>query len=223
MKGGFDSINKQFEAIDEQLRDIYGKLSQEKEPIKEYIKGNSLWEKVLTGVLLIKNIELVNNQMKELLDLTHSLGAIEEDKTEGTTNPMPDKIYNPSQEKLQTLEVEENKDISKYETSELALDIIKLRDQIFIANDSCTDKQQKMLTSLYEELGRILKINGIESLEESGVFNSQYHTVIDTKATNQIQLNNTIAETYRPGYKIKNKIIRAQEVVIYKFKSSDNL
>jgi molecular chaperone GrpE (heat shock protein) len=206
MNSNFEATNKHFAGIYEQLKDIYEKLSREKGDIKEYLKGNSLWEQIFPGVLLMKNIELINSQMQDLLNLTHSLGRMEDDKVK-LIDSTEDEMQG-SQEEYDNLQNTEN---------ELALDIIKLRDQIFIAKYSCSEKQQKILLSLYEELGRILKINGIEPLEEEKIFNSQYHIVIDTKVTDKIQLNNTIAETYRPGYKINGKILRAQEVVLYRY------
>lgn len=213
MNYNLETTNRQFEDIYEQLKAVYEKLSKERGEIKEYVNGNSMWGQILPAVLLMKNIELINSQMQDLLNLTHSLGKVEENN-DTAANSYEDNTI-PS--------VEENGDSnSEDKLSALALDIIKLRDQIFIAKYNCSDKQKKVLLSIYEELGRILKINGIEPLEEGNIFNSQYHTVIETKTTDKIQLNNTIAAIYRPGYRIKSKVLRTQEVVLYKYESVDD-
>lgn len=214
VKESFEPANKQYEVIYDQLREVYSKLSQEKGQVKEYFKSNIIWEQVFPGVLLMKNIELINKHMKELLDMSFSLGKIEENHMEEISNSMENEIQQPS--------LEGEKKITNEEVSELALDIIKLRDQILIARYGYDDKRQRILASVYEELGRILKVNGIEPLEEKELFNSEYHIIIGTKVTNNIKLDNTIAEIYRPGYRTKNKILRAQEVVIYKYDAKGN-
>lgn len=210
MDGKFESSDKQLEDIYKQLESIHRKLSQDNCCIKSYPNKNSLWEQFLPAVLIMKNIELLNKQANDLLKQTSSESQKEtpnEVPKENSSKAGPEEIVPNSKFK-------ESEDGSP---GELAVDIIKLRDQILLAKLSCNDGKKSILNSLYEELGRILKTNGIEELDSQKVFNSEWNTVVDVKSTNIKEMDNTIADICRPGYKMGGKIIRAQEVVVYRY------
>lgn len=65
MKSKFETTNKCLEDIQ--------KLLNEKELASQYSTRNSLWEHVFQGVLLIKDLELLKQQMEDILKLTLSL------------------------------------------------------------------------------------------------------------------------------------------------------
>lgn len=119
------------------------------------------------------------------------------------------------------VEINPEKNNENMSPEPLALDIIKLRDQLLVAKYSSDEKTLKFINSLYKETGRILNTYGIESLEEVGAFNSQYHTIVDTKETDNLELKDKIAESYRPGYRMNGKVIRSQEVVLYAYAEKD--
>ncbi|MDP4089729.1 MAG: nucleotide exchange factor GrpE [Bacillota bacterium] len=209
-------INSQLEDIDSKLLGVYTTLSHQKSSLKNSIKGKSLWEEIFPGVLIMKNIELLNQRLDEILKLTSSLSSFDRPEAESLTaapsvsepktaaEPEAGQETSPAKLKAEGLDP-------------LILDIIRLRDQLLIARYNCDENQQRILTSLYEELGRILRVNGVESLESEKIFNKQYHAVVEVKKTDRPELNNTIADTCRPGYRYKGEVIRAQEVILYRY------
>lgn len=101
----------------------------------------------------------------------------------------------------------------------LALSLIKFRDQLmyFQENFDAVGNPQavEMLKNLYAESGRFMKENRIEPLEDTGVLDAQRHTVVDTRPTDDPALENSIAQTFRAGYRLDGNIVRPQEVVVY--------
>lgn len=101
----------------------------------------------------------------------------------------------------------------------LAEGLIKFRDQLLYFKDKFAKdgdaKVVKFMASLYKETGRFMKENGVEPLEETGAFHPERHMVNSTQNTDDPALYNTIAETFRPGYRIGGEPYRPQEVILY--------
>lgn len=205
MEDKFETSNKQLEDIYKQMKNIYEKLSHDNKDIKSYANKNSLWEQFLPAVLMMKNIELLNKEMEGLLKL------LKETEIEA-----PKETVSHKEDHGKAILESKYKNIETENPGELAADIIKLRDQILIAKLSCNEMQKNMLNNLNEELGRILKSNGIDELPFEKAFNKELQAIVDVKITDIKELDNTVAEICRPGYRRNGKIIRAQEVVIYK-------
>ncbi|MCX7745512.1 MAG: nucleotide exchange factor GrpE [Clostridia bacterium] len=161
---------------------------------------------VLCGVLslsvsgwIFKEIRQVTKKIKEASSLKEkSLGSgIKE------TNTIPVKTTTSN-------EITVHKD-------KLVSDLIDQRDQLRINLDSASGDMAVFISSVYKKLGKVLKNNGIEPLEDSGRYNSTYQVVAGTKETNDRLLDETIVETFRPGYRLGDTVIRPQEVIIYAY------
>lgn len=104
----------------------------------------------------------------------------------------------------------------------LSLDLIKFRDQLMYFMDEFSENNDettvKLLTNLCKETGRFMKDNGIEPLEESGTFTTECHVVSSTVNVDSPDLDNTIAKTFRAGYRIDGQLYRPQEVVLNVYK-----
>lgn len=55
----------------------------------------------------------------------------------------------------------------------------------------------------------------LQGLEDTGVFDSSRHTVVETKPAPEPSKVNDIAEVFRPGYVYKGEVLRGQEIIIY--------
>jgi molecular chaperone GrpE (heat shock protein) len=185
-----------------------------------------LWDKVFPSIILKKNIEEINSQLNELLRITTKLqdDSLSDKRVINEVNSNDDfmDLNITDQEILQEKVDTEEKQIIRG-PDELALDIIKLRDQLIIAKEYADENTKKNLNNIYKEIGRILDNHGIESIDEVGDFNCQYQTIVETRDTDNIDLKDRIAESYKPGYRMNGKIIRAQEIIIYSYSSKENL
>jgi molecular chaperone GrpE (heat shock protein) len=127
-----------------------------------------------------------------------------------------DSIAELSKEYLQIAENIVPKLDSNLEPSPTTKELIKLRDWILFAkNNNSTDSS--ILNNLYQRLGHILAKEEIISLEAEEKFDCDRHQIIDTKITENIDLDDFIYSTIRPGYLFKNMLLRPQEVIVYKF------
>lgn len=110
--------------------------------------------------------------------------------------------------------------------SGLVLSLINFRDQLLYFQDEFRDdgdeRAVKLLGTLYKETGRLMnEEDGVESLEGGGDFSTDIHMVTSTESTHDQSLDNTIARTFRAGYRINGKLHRPQEVVLYVYKPKE--
>ena len=119
------------------------------------------------------------------------------------------------------LEIESQKTVlagAKKTTAAFIDDIIRFRDQLLIFRDGATGDILKFIEMQYKELGKILKKNGMEPLETAaGPFDESCQTVFQTVDTTDKELHMTVSETFRPGYRTADGLLRRQEVIVYKY------
>lgn len=103
-------------------------------------------------------------------------------------------------------------------------EIILMRDNLCMKEEVLKTEEKyqetnvwKLIQASYRETEAILKRMGIIIVNETGVFNSNIQLVTDTVATDVEELHDTVAQTFREGYRTVNKIIRPQEVVLYTY------
>ena len=76
----------------------------------------------------------------------------------------------------------------------------------------------EVLDIFYQELGEVLTRENVISLEEvGGRFNQGRQRVVATRATHDPAEHNIVAKSESPGYLFQERLVRPQEVVIYKF------
>lgn len=92
--------------------------------------------------------------------------------------------------------------------------LIKIRDDLLAAirhgGDGAT-----MARWAYDQLGDVLKLEGVTALEEQGQFDPERQQPLETRDTDDPAQDRTVAATVRPGYAASGTLIRAQEVVVY--------
>lgn len=231
-----DRINKKLQLTTAGLNEIKTSFASREQDISEsFVDPEGYMKDFMISNLISKNIDIIIGQISMLQNLVQIL-----DRDGKLVVPVIDNEVK-SQDNAQNQEKEigekdiQAKDTDLGETSKfrerpqnldsmypLGLDVIKLRDQLLIAKFGAEDDTAKMITDIYNELGRLLYLNGIEPIEDAGAFNKNRHMVIDICYTENLSLNNTIAETFRPGYCTKHKVIRPQEVILYKCKNNEH-
>ena len=104
---------------------------------------------------------------------------------------------------------------------EMIRGLIAVRDHLLIQRDWLKNQEtgkrdaEKFIEGQLAETAKILEKAGVEILEDEGDFDSGRHTVVDTRMTDDIFLENQIAEVFRPGYAYSGELLRGQEVILY--------
>ena len=111
------------------------------------------------------------------------------------------------------------------EMRDLISNIIAFRDSQLIRRDYLYDQGEdesgvpmRIVEASLKETANLLRKSGVEILEDTGVFSSQKHTIVDVRETQEESLDGQIAEVVRPGYCYQGEYLRGQEVIIYKMK-----
>jgi len=108
----------------------------------------------------------------------------------------------------------------KQEPSPIAKKIVALRDTMLLAKpkEGALLISAEVLDVFYQELGEILAQENVISLEEvGGRFNQERQRIIATKVTRDPAQHNIVTKSESPGYLFHERLLRPQEVVIYKF------
>jgi len=99
--------------------------------------------------------------------------------------------------------------------SPTAKQLINLRDWVLLAKSDCEVIKPELMDSVYKKLAKILELEGVIALEDTGLFDMDKHEIVGTEPTENPKENDLIHSTIRPGYLFKDKLIRPQEVIIY--------
>ena len=101
------------------------------------------------------------------------------------------------------------------------IDLILLFDRFDNTKKSLQENAsiEKTLNSFEDELLEILYRRDVEIIKLSGeIFNKKYQLALETEETSDKSKNNQIARVVRRGFKSGERVIRPEEVIIYKFK-----
>ena len=99
--------------------------------------------------------------------------------------------------------------------------LIALRDKLLLRKswleEQAPDEKnaQKVVDSQLRETARCLTNMGVEILEEGGAFDNRSQTAVETRPAKTPDQADQIAETFRPGYRFREEILRPQEVVLF--------
>jgi molecular chaperone GrpE (heat shock protein) len=101
---------------------------------------------------------------------------------------------------------------------------ISFRDSIILKEGLCSDKEDetskqllKLLNMLFKETAVMAEKNKLLVLDQKGAYDSDKQIVTDVRPTKERELHDTVAETFRPGYRYQDKLIRPQEVILYSY------
>lgn len=101
--------------------------------------------------------------------------------------------------------------------------MISMRDALFTRMELMrenglpdTDERIRILRASLLETANVLDRMGVSILEDSGAFDPARHTAVDTEPTDDPALDGCIARVFRPGYLYQGKMLRGQDVIIFK-------
>lgn len=188
-----------------------------------YLEGLNVQVKQAIQAMKDKQLDNWNNQQNEsrIVELEQ---ALEQERNQTQTTLEQERSHAQEAEKKLRLalqeEQERNEQFCKEQLS-MIKDLISLRDKLLLRKSWLEDQApdeanaQKLVISQLRETARFLTQQGVEILEEEGIFDSQYQTVVETRPAENSEQVGLIAETFRPGYRFRGDILRPQEVVLF--------
>lgn len=148
--------------------------------------------------------------------LKKQLTALSQEK-EDAEKSFQEKIFNLSEK------FEEEKEI---QFLSFVKEIILIRDNLTMKEEMLKSEENyreskayKLIQLSYHETENILNRIGVSVINQNGPFNNLIQMVSDTTPTDNEELHDTVAKTFREGYRTKDKLIRLQEVILYSFKN----
>lgn len=117
----------------------------------------------------------------------------------------------------------EKKRVEQYCKEQLSAihDLIALRDKLLLRKSWLEDQApeeksaHKVVISQLREIARCLTNWGVEILEAGGAFDNHFQTVVETRPAENTEQDGQIAETFRPGYRFRDEVLRPQEVILF--------
>jgi hypothetical protein len=93
-------------------------------------------------------------------------------------------------------------------------ELIALRDMVTAASES--DGAAKALAAVGRKLGHVLEREGVRALEDEGEFDYRFQEIVDVRRTADPGQDERVCETIRPGYALGERVLRPQQVVVYR-------
>jgi molecular chaperone GrpE (heat shock protein) len=94
--------------------------------------------------------------------------------------------------------------------------LIELRDSVQAAIETVDKGAGLALHQVARRIGEILTGAGITPIEELGRFDPARHNAVDTMATDDDALDDTLASSVRSGYLRDGVLLRRQDVIVYR-------
>lgn len=113
-------------------------------------------------------------------------------------------------------------EVREYGRENILYDIIVELDTLLI-NEKCTDNEdeRERLSNIINGFYKMLKKWDVERLYNTDdrikTFNSETDNAVMAIPTTDKTLDNTICNIVKHGYRFRNKILRYEEVIVYKF------
>lgn len=176
-------------------------------------------------ILENKSLEMTNSRISKELDSSNL--EILELKNELETVRKSSKTTNSVSPEVNIELASKNKDLQKeieQQYLSFSKEIILMRDNLSMKEEMLRSEEEyqetkvwKLVQASYRETEAILKRMGIIVVNQTGAFDSTIQLVTDTVPTETKELHDTVAQTFREGYRTIDKIIRPQEVVLYSY------
>ena len=200
------------------------KVSQMPVPLvwlEKLIQDNQLYDYLenLTGLSVqavekLKDIKLdawSNQESERRLDEAYQ--RLEEQDLQLTQNMQAAELLKNENTKLREQMFGEQKTLIKA--------VITLRDNLLMKKEWLESSMPeevtaaKLINGQLQETAKMLEDMGVEIMQDGGAFDSHYHTVVQTRPAENTEQIDQIVETFRPGYRFRNEILRSQEVIVY--------
>lgn len=183
----------------------------------------SILEKFSKDDSAVKYFNHLKAQVKEAKKL------LEERQLDYWNSEQNEKLLEECQSKLKVCEQEVERlrkkltgcDVEKVCEQKVIEDLIHMLDQLqdkktwLSEGGSENELLAKFLDGQIKETMTILERAGVEILEENGVFDKSLQRAVKTVKTDDPQMKNKVAETFRPGFLYDGIVLREQEVVVY--------
>ena len=102
----------------------------------------------------------------------------------------------------------------------LIRDNLTMKEEMLKSEDNYREsKAYKLIQLSYRETENILNRMGVLVINQAGLFNNLLQMVSDTTPTDNEELHDTVAQTFREGYRTNDKLIRLQEVILFSYKN----
>lgn len=160
------------------------------------------------------SVKITNMQFLDLIAMRNDqktiLGFLEKKLKYDDTK---EKAFNRLYEELDA--IKNNKDFQKIKP--LYLDLILLNDRIGVLVS-----EDNTLETIQDELLEILSRENIEAIEiESDILDLSLQKIVDTQIVEEEKYDSKVLQIVRDGFMCKDKILRAQEVVVGKYIKSE--
>lgn len=117
----------------------------------------------------------------------------------------------------------EKERVEQYRKEQMSViqDLIALRDKLLLRKSWLEDQApeeenaRKVVASQLRETARCLTNQGVEILDAGGAFDTRFQTAVETCPAENAEQDGQIAETFRPGYRFRDEVLRPQEVILF--------
>lgn len=180
--------------------------------LHSYLEGLDLQAEQAIQEMKDRQLVAWNNQQNEI-----RVAELEQELEQERTRAQE------AEERLsQELQAEKER-VEQYRKEQLSAiqDLIALRDKLLLRKSWLEDQApeeenaQKVVTSQLREIARCLTNQGVEILEAGGTFDNRFQTTVETRPAETAEQDGQIAETFRPGYRFRNEVLRPQEVILF--------
>jgi molecular chaperone GrpE (heat shock protein) len=98
-------------------------------------------------------------------------------------------------------------------------ELIAVRDMVLLAGAGDAAPTPEVLRALARKLARVLEQDGVRVLEGDGLFDDRLQEALETRPTSDPAQDERISHTIRPGYAIGGRVIRPQQVAVYRLEA----
>jgi len=191
--------------------------------LRDYLEGLDTRAALAVREMKEKQLDEWNNRQNEnrIVELEQTL---KRERAQAREALEQERVRAQEVEEKLTRELREEKAcVGRYRKEKLSAiqDLIALRDKLLLRKSWLEDQApeeknaQKVVLSQLRETARCLTNLGVEILDAAGAFDNRYQTVVETCPTENAELAGQIAETFRPGYRFQDEILRPQEVILF--------
>lgn len=192
-------------------------LDQPQQSVREYIaKISELEVSLATAQKQNKNLlQTVNRNSSRIGELSEENESLKSE-FQKQASLLRDKESQNNELRDKYLNLKEENEMLIGRSSNLVSKLVRFCQILRTMNYSTVDECISAIKYEIEQSVSDMGFSIIDAFE--GEFNPQFHCIVDTKVTDDVLLDNHIAEVVRPGVWYKDKCLIPQDVIIYTIK-----
>lgn len=197
----YSQANKQRRHLEEKMRQIREALDQREEAYQRLEETNGQLERKLVELRaeMEQKDQALENAGQQRLTLESKWKA----------------------EKMHRSQAESDAQTQEAAFMELCVSLIRFRDQLWIQRDYAQrDQSDEIVSAVSSTLAlcrSVLEDAGVEVLDGGGTFDMKRHYTAETVITDDPALDWQIQRTVKEGYVFQDKLIRQQEVAVFRY------